>query len=122
MSATTAPPPPLVTRANPLLRLQPRNNYQDRSRTLASATANFQPTHWFRLTGNVSYDRSDRMSQIYVPLGLEVPTTASEEDLTDGRLQRQHYITEAMNASISAQFIWRFGDLNTRLNSSHVAI
>jgi len=109
-----AKPDPLVNRANPLWRLQSRNNYQDRSRTLASATANFQPTHWFRLTGNVSYDRSDRMSQIYVPLGLEVPTTASEEDLTDGRLQRQHYITEAMNASISAQFIWRFGDLNTR--------
>lgn len=108
-------PDSTVNVENPLWRQATRDNRWWRARTQVSTMLDFRPVHWFRVDGNVSYDRSDITDQIFVPKGVEIPTTGDDDAFTDGRLELQETYTDVVNAGLSASFIQRYGDLDARL-------
>lgn len=108
-------PDPTQNVENPLWRQATRDNRWWRARTQVSTMVDFRPMHWFRIDGNVSYDRSDVTDQIYVPKGVQSPTTDDSESLTDGRLYLRETYTDAINAAVSVHFLRQFGELDTRL-------
>ena len=108
-------PDPTSNLENPLWRQSTRENRWWRARTQVSTMADFRPVSWFRMDGNVSYDRSDITDQIYVPKGVQSPTTDDSESLTDGRLYLRDTTTDVINAALSATFLQQWGDLDARL-------
>lgn len=59
-----ANPDPLVDRENPIWRQTTRDNHTWRARTLLNGSIDFQPLHWLRIGGTLSYDRADRKSVV----------------------------------------------------------
>lgn len=106
-------PDPLVLRENPIWRQTSRDNYNDRVRTLLSGNARFRPMSWLSFDGNVSYDRSDRTYTIYVPKGTPFVSSV-DDDVSLGRLEKEEYFNETINAAASMNLLWNFGDLTTR--------
>lgn len=106
-------PNPLVLEENPLWRQTSRDNFNDRARTLLSGQARFRPFSWLSFDGNVSYDRSDRSYQEYVPKGTPF-VSSTDDDVSDGLLYKDEYQNEAINASTGANLLWNFGELTTR--------
>jgi TonB-linked SusC/RagA family outer membrane protein len=101
---------------NPLWRQNTRTNLDRRSRTLLSGDARFNPTGWLTILGNVSYDRSDLFDERYLPKGTY--TDANEDpdgDPSDGSLEYNSDITDAINASVNLSTLHTFGDLTARL-------
>jgi TonB-linked SusC/RagA family outer membrane protein len=108
-------PDPTVIRENPIWRQTTRDNHQWRARTLVSGQLDFRPLHWFRMDGNVSYDRSDITSQILVPKGVPFVTSGDDDDASEGRLDLSEQFRDVYNGAASAHFLQTFGDLNTRM-------
>jgi TonB-dependent SusC/RagA subfamily outer membrane receptor len=96
---------------NPIWRQTSRDFRTWRMRTLANANARFQPVSGLTFESDLSYDRSDRELQQYVPKG-----TPAVNNLTglDGTLLYQESQSEQVNGSLGATFLRRFGDLTTR--------
>lgn len=100
-----------VSTDNPLWRQYSRDNYQDRTRTTASANASLRALDWLRLDAQLSYDRFDANYQVYVPKGT--PTGA--DDTSDGQIEREHLYENAYDGSLGATLMRRFGGLDARL-------
>lgn len=103
-------PDPLGVRPNPLYILATQDNVTHRTRTLASGDVNWAPTDWFSLSGNASYDRSDRLITEYLPRGKKTLTTLS----STGRLRLGDGATQSINAALNANFLREFGDWTAR--------
>ena len=103
-------PDPLGVRPNPLYVLSTQENLTHRTRTLASGDLSWSPLEWFSLTGSASYDRSDRLIAEYLPRGKKTLTTLS----STGRIRRGDGATQAVNASLHANFLRQFGAFTTR--------
>lgn len=105
-------PDPAQLTENPIWRQDSRDNNNQRNRTLASGDIRWQPVSWLRMTGNFSYDRSQRESKTYVPRGVITDVVNEAESV--GQLAYSNGDTEALNGSIDAQFLYNWGDLTTR--------
>lgn len=103
-------PDPLGVRPNPLYILATREDVTHRTRTLLSGEATWLPVDWFTLSGNASYDRSDRLITEYLPRGKKTLTTLS----STGRLRLGDGATQAINAALNASVLRTFGDLTAR--------
>lgn len=107
-------PDPLVYQENPIWRQTSRDNYNQRARTLLSGQARYRPFNWLSVQGNVSYDRSDRHRNIYVPKGTPFVSSTDDDAASDGQLTKTDYNNNALNASVGATILQAFGDLTTR--------
>jgi TonB-linked SusC/RagA family outer membrane protein len=104
-------PDPFNDNVNPLVSmLEAGPNVQQRGRFLGSVTARWSPITWFNLDGNFSFDRSDIRNESFTPKDFR---NLSNPNGTGGSLNHGNDRTEALNGSVTAQFIKRFGDLNT---------
>jgi len=103
-------PDALGVRPNPLYILYTEQNTTNRTRTLASTDLNWAPLNWLSFTSTLSYDRSDRLIEEYLARGKKALGTNS----STGRIRRGDGATEAINASLSANFLRQFGSLTTR--------
>lgn len=103
-------PDPLGVRPNPLYILYTEQNTTNRTRTLASGDLNWAPLGWLSFSGSVSYDRSDRLIAEYLARGKKALGTNS----STGRIRRGDGATEAINASLNANFLRQFGAFTTR--------
>jgi TonB-linked SusC/RagA family outer membrane protein len=97
---------------NPAWRSGTRDNWNKRQTTQMSADLRYNPFSWFNFTGNIAYDRYDEKGQNYTPKG--VPTSVTSISLSDGELEFQNELNDRINAGISANLLWNFGDLTTR--------
>ena len=104
-------PDPEGIRPNPLYLLTTQSNETDRARTLGSIDVNYAPRSWLTLDANVSYDRSDRNAFFYVPRGRKDTNTGS----SIGEIELFNGMTNAINASMSANFLGQLGDLTARM-------
>jgi len=107
-------PDPLVDRENPIWRQTTRDNHTWRARTLLNGSIDFQPLHWVRFGGTLSYDRADITRQIYVPKGVVGNLAGDDDEGTDGRLDLREEFADVVNASATVSFIRNFGALTSR--------
>jgi TonB-linked SusC/RagA family outer membrane protein len=104
-------PDPFNDNENPLNdMLENPGPIQQRGRFLGSVTTRWSPLSWFSLDGNFSFDRLDTRSETFSHPDTR---TLSNPNGTGGTLGHTNSRTEAINASVTAQFLKRFGDLNT---------
>jgi TonB-linked SusC/RagA family outer membrane protein len=103
-------PDPFNDNANPLNTMLNTRDYQQRGRFLGSMTAQWKPLSWFSLDGNFSFDRSDRRDEGFSPKDFR---TLSNPNGTGGDIEHEFQRQEAINGSITGQFLKQFGDLNT---------
>jgi TonB-linked SusC/RagA family outer membrane protein len=96
---------------NPIWRQTSRDNQSSRMRTLANVNARFQPIHGLTFESDLSYDRSDRSQQQYVPKGTPA---VNNLDGLDGSLRYDEAITDQLNASIGATYMRNFAGLTAR--------
>ncbi|TVP78827.1 MAG: SusC/RagA family TonB-linked outer membrane protein [Gemmatimonadales bacterium] len=108
-------PDPSVEVENPLWRQGSRDNNQQRARTFASGTLNFNATSWLSFDVTLSYDRADINDQIFVPRG--VPTSLITDETSGGRLDLRHRANDSWNGHVGAIFRQQFGALNTRFTA-----
>jgi TonB-linked SusC/RagA family outer membrane protein len=104
-------PDPFGVTPNPLYQLVRAQDDEQRARTLGSADLRWTPFGWVSVDGNVSYDRSDRLTRFYFPRGANTNITSWQAGIVD----RGQGITTALNSSVSTQLRHSFGDLSTRL-------
>jgi TonB-linked SusC/RagA family outer membrane protein len=96
---------------NPLYELVRSQDDEKRARTLASADLRWSPLGWASVEGNVSYDRSDRLTRFHFPRGAKTNITSWQAGVVD----RGQGITTALNGSVSAQLRGSWRDLSSRL-------
>jgi TonB-linked SusC/RagA family outer membrane protein len=106
-------PDPLLIRENPIWRQTSRDNWGKRARTLINGTVRLEPFSWLNFEAVASYDRGDNTDQTYVPKGVVVVSSLDNEE-TLGQYLLEHRLTDTYNASFSANFMRRFGDLIAR--------
>lgn len=97
---------------NPLWFDESRENWEKRSRTLASADARYNPFSWLTMIGTLAYDRSDEHVHRYTPKGTS--TSITTENTSDGFLRKDNEVGDVLNASFQANVTRHFGDLSTR--------
>jgi len=102
-------PDPFNTEStNPIYDLLNREYKQNRGRFLGSATARYSPLSWLDVDGNVSYDRLDREDQDYFFKGYQ--TRPANATVNQGFLDRDVYLSEAFNGSVTASMRWALGN------------
>ena len=104
---------------NPLWRQASRESNTKRSRTLASVDARYSATSWLSVSTNASYDRSDLLDEFYLPKGTPISLTSDAE--SNGQVDKESEITDALNASITATAMWNFGPVTTRFTATGLA-
>jgi TonB-linked SusC/RagA family outer membrane protein len=92
---------------NPIYDLLVENNEQERGRFLASTNLRWQPTGWFDVQGDVSYDRLDREWVQSFPKGFRTLTASA---VNEGDLWINNLIQESLNASVTASFRHHLAD------------
>ena len=105
------PPVPGIITGNPLYAAQNSDVERTRGRTMGSIALRWRPATVFDLSGDLSYDRSDRNTTDYYFKGYR--TNSSADWRSQGALAKHSATTNALNASLSATFTKRFGLLNT---------
>ena len=103
-------PDPLGVTPNPLYALNVLTDEGRRARTLASADLRWAPIGWLSVDGNLSYDRSDRLGNLYFPRGKKTEIQIYQ----DGYIENFDGVTTALNGSASANARGRIGDLSLR--------
>ncbi|MBE0595140.1 MAG: carboxypeptidase regulatory-like domain-containing protein, partial [Gemmatimonadales bacterium] len=103
-------PDPLGVTPNPLYALAVLSDEGRRARTLASTDLRWAPIGWLSVDGNLSYDRSDRLGNLYFPRGKKTELQAYQ----DGFIENFDGVTTALNGSVSANAQGRVGDLSIR--------
>ena len=79
-----------------------------RSRTLGNFRVRWFPLSDFDLEADFSFDRSDRNRFEFYKVGYK--TAPDPSPLNDGRVDRNNSFDQALNASLTARYITRFGD------------
>jgi TonB-linked SusC/RagA family outer membrane protein len=96
---------------NPIWRQASRDNYTKRVRTQGSLNTRYSALPWLSFDAQLSYDRADGKSQVYVPKG----TPVMGDDPANGQLSYTHRENDAFNGALGATFLRRYGDFNTRV-------
>jgi TonB-linked SusC/RagA family outer membrane protein len=96
---------------NPLYELVTSRDDENRARTLASSDLRWTPFGWISVDGNVSYDRSDRLTSFYFPRGRKTNVSSWQ----DGVVSRGNGLTTALNSSITTQLRGSWRDIGARL-------
>ena len=97
---------------NPLYVLATEQDQVRRTRSLGSLTARWAPLSWLTLDGNASYDRANRERAFFLDRGAKTEGYAIGDGI--GWIEEWNGATDALNASLSANFLGRFGDLTAR--------
>jgi len=103
-------PDPLGVTPNPLYALAVLTDEGRRARTLGSADLRWAPIGWLSVDGNLSYDRSDRLGNVYFPRGKKTEIQLYQ----DGYVENFDGTTTALNGSVSANARGRLSDFNLR--------
>ncbi len=106
-------PDPLGIQSNPLYHLDAHDRKSQRVRTLGSVDLNYSPLGWLTLSGNASYDRSDRDSYVFIDRGVKTNNVQTEEG-GPGSISYSNDLTSALNASGSVAVIGQYGALTAR--------
>lgn len=104
-------PDPDGREANPLYTLYNTRNKTNRARTQASLEARYKPLGWLGFDANASYDRSDRRTNYFLDAGVK---TGVYPTGSPGEIEEFAGTTNAINASLGANLIGRFGDVTLR--------
>lgn len=96
---------------NPLYVLSTEQNVRKRARTQGAIEMRYAPLSWLTVDGNLSYDRSDRATDFFLDQGLKTEGFATGGP---GSISRFTGVTDALNASISANFLQRVGAFTFR--------
>jgi TonB-linked SusC/RagA family outer membrane protein len=102
---------PRAIEANPLYPIENLQRSFERERFLGSLQLEYSPFSWGDLSGQLSYDRSDRLDEEFYPIGYK---TTLDEPRNEGEIERQYFTEEALNANVTASVAQDFGDLTTR--------
>lgn len=103
-------PDPTAPLENPVWRQTSRDNNTYRQRTQAAFSGTFDPVHWFSLSGNVGYDRSDIRSDTYIPKGTPIISGTDPQ----GSLTDVLDIADGLNGEVRGTFKAGLGALDTR--------
>jgi len=103
---------------NPLYDVYYRDITDETQRFTGGFLGTFAPVDWFRVEGNVSYDRIDWGREDYRPRGFQ--TLLPSANINGGTLARQNQVTDALNVSGTATFNRSFGDLNARFQTRYL--
>jgi TonB-linked SusC/RagA family outer membrane protein len=109
-----ARPDSASTITNPLYSQQVSDNTQRRSRTLLNTNISFRPYNWLTFTGDVGYDRGDRVVDRFTPPGLP---DSDGSGVTTGSLRYDEDEVDGITSSVGATFLQSFGDLTARLTT-----
>jgi TonB-linked SusC/RagA family outer membrane protein len=110
-------PNPASIEENPLYEVTYNNRTDDRTRVLGSFEARFTPVENLELTGNFSYDRSNREFTRFWPEWWE----QIDQNLYEGGgLLRATVFDEAVNASFNVSYTHDFGKLRTRTQGRYL--
>jgi TonB-linked SusC/RagA family outer membrane protein len=103
-------PDPTAPLENPIWRQTSRDNSASRERTIASAAGRYDPLPWMNLSADLSYDRANRYTTVYVPKGTPfLSGTDPNGSVTDSIAN-----TDAINASVGTTLKFDVGSLSTR--------
>jgi TonB-dependent SusC/RagA subfamily outer membrane receptor len=101
-------PDPDVIRDNPLYELANLDFTRERSRVMGAFRGRWQPVDWFDLEGDFSFDRSERNQTQFLHIGYR----DIDNTLADGQLDKNNFVTQAVNVSATAAARWSYGNLN----------
>jgi TonB-linked SusC/RagA family outer membrane protein len=104
-------PDPTGIRANPLYQIATQDRKARRLRTMGSADLRYNPLSWAAFDVNLSYDRSDRKTSIFIPKGVKTPDFATGDP---GFASRNAATDDALNGSLSMSVVRDFGPLRSR--------
>jgi TonB-linked SusC/RagA family outer membrane protein len=96
---------------NPLYVLSTERRNRNRSRLQGSLEARYTPRSWLTVDGNLSYDRSNRETGFFLDQGVKTEGFANGGP---GEISRFNGVTNALNASLSANLLKQFGDVTLR--------
>ena len=96
---------------NPLYVLSTEKRNRNRARTQGAMEARYTPRSWLTVDGNLSYDRSDRSTDFFLDQGVK---TEGFGNGGPGEISRFNGITNALNASMSANLLKRVGSFTLR--------
>jgi TonB-linked SusC/RagA family outer membrane protein len=96
---------------NPLYVLSTERNNRNRARLQGSLEGRYTPRSWLTVDGNLSFDRSDRDNNFFLDQGVKTEGFANGGP---GSISRFNGITNALNASLSANLLKRVGDFTLR--------
>jgi TonB-linked SusC/RagA family outer membrane protein len=96
---------------NPLYVLSTEQRNRNRARTQGSMEARYTPRAWLTIDGNLSYDRSDRSTDFFLDQGVK---TEGYGNGGPGEISRFNGVTNALNASFSANLLKRVGSVTLR--------
>lgn len=102
---------PLAVEENPLYILENVDTKDDRSRVLGNFRTRWSPYDWVDLEGNFSYDRLDSDFTRFADRGTQ---SIDPSTFNDGQILTQNFISEALNADVTASFRRAFGNLTAR--------
>jgi TonB-linked SusC/RagA family outer membrane protein len=88
-----------------------KDNQKKPAHTQGSLNTRYTLFSWMSLDAQLSYDRADIKTQVYVPKG----TPVIGDDPANGQLSYTHRENDAYNGALGGTLMRRFGDLNTRL-------
>ncbi len=97
---------------NPIYGIHNQEDWNERQRIMGSFNMRYNPYSWFNLEGNFSYDRSDRYETDYTPIGYK--TYDNPDPGGDGYYNKQSWVDQAINSSITGNVTYSFMDFNTR--------
>lgn len=96
---------------NPLYVLSTERNNRNRARLQGSLEGRYTPRSWLTVDGNLSFDRSDRDNNFFLDQGVKTEGFANGGP---GSISRFNGITNALNASLSANLLKQLGDFTLR--------
>ena len=106
-------PDPLGIQSNPLYHLDTQDRKTQRVRTLGNLDLRYTPRDWLTLSGNASYDRSDRNRTDFIERGLKTNNQQGDEG-GPGSISLSNDLTNAVNLSGSISGLQQFGSLTAR--------
>ena len=96
---------------NPLYVLSTERRNRNRARSQGSMEARYTPRSWLTVDANLSYDRSDRSTDFFLDQGIK---TEGYGNGGPGEISRFNGVTNALNASLSANLLKKVGDITLR--------
>lgn len=96
---------------NPLYVLSTERRNRNRARLQGALEARYTPRSWLTVDGNLSYDRSDRSNDFFLDQGVK---TEGFGNGGPGEISRFNGVTNALNASLSANLLKRLGSFTLR--------
>ncbi|HSL68601.1 MAG TPA: SusC/RagA family TonB-linked outer membrane protein, partial [Longimicrobiales bacterium] len=109
-------PDPFTLQENPLYSVQNSDSWAYRSRFMGSGVLRYSPATWFSLEGSFAYDRSDRNSDSFTPVGYK----SGINSVSTGSVSRSHNRTVAWNGGVTASFLHSVGDLTLRAKTQYL--